>query len=116
MMSASLLFVSAAMCATASLIVPISPFLVWPGVTPQSIRMCCGPSSLGTVTRKKSPKPTRYIRMRSSPFFLAGGAISDSAVHQGEVDLEAVPVPGVGEAEGLAEAALAVRALVAEVP
>src|SRR5436853_5814610 len=67
MIRASLLPVSSAMAATASLIVPMSPFFVLPPVTPQSMRMCCGPSLLGTVIRKKSPKPTRYIRMRSLP-------------------------------------------------
>src|SRR2546427_462147 len=114
MMSASFLSVSSAICATASLIVPMSPFFVLPGVTPQSIRMCCGPSSAGTVTRKKSPKPTRYIRIRNSPFSFLCAAISDSSMHHREVHLEAVPVVGVGEAEVLAEAALAIRALLAE--
>src|SRR5437879_634776 len=114
MMSASFFPVSLAMCATASLMVPMSPFFVFPGVTPQSIRMCCGPSSLGTVTRKKSPKPTRYIRMRNSPFLFLCAAISGSSMHHREVHLEAVPVFGVGDAEVLAEAALVIRALLAE--
>src|SRR3954471_8173793 len=32
--------------------------------TPQSIRMWAGPSLPGTVSRKKSPKPMRYMRTR----------------------------------------------------
>src|SRR5262245_39642425 len=116
MMSASFFPVSLAMCATASLIVPMSPFFVAPGVTPQSIRMCCGPSSAGTVTRKKSPKPTRYIRTRNSLFLCLGVAISDPSMHHREVHLKAVPALGVGEAEVLAEVALVIRALAAEMP
>src|SRR5882724_8644088 len=105
------------MCATASLIVPMSPFFVLPGVTPQSMTMCCGPSSVGTVMRKKSPKPTRYIRIRSSPFFalLSFVAMSDASVQHREVDLEAAPVARVGEAEVLTEAPLALLALAAKV-
>ncbi len=41
--------------------------------TPQSIRMCLGPVPVGTVTRKKSPKPTRYIRTRRPAGFLPAG-------------------------------------------
>src|SRR5215472_320070 len=35
--------------------------------TPQSMRMCLAPFGVGTVNRKKSPKPTRNMRTRS-PF------------------------------------------------
>src|ERR1051325_9526024 len=137
MMRASLLPVSSAMSATASLIVPMSPFFVVPPVTPQSMRMCCGPAALGTVIRKKSPKPTRYMRMRSWPLpaplfmalagallfwlaFLLGllfffcAAMSRSSLHQREIHLEVLRI--VGNAELLAEAALAVGALRAEMP
>src|SRR5262249_46908997 len=41
---------------------------MFPACTPQSIRMCAGPVEVGTVTRKKSPKPIRYMRTRSIPF------------------------------------------------
>src|SRR5258706_3804743 len=46
--------------------------LMSPACTPQSIRMCWGPAPafVGTVRRKKSPKPIRYIRTRSPPFAL----------------------------------------------
>src|SRR5579872_1006097 len=41
---------------------PMLPMLAaW---TPQSIRICAGPLLPGTVSRKKSPNPTRYIRTR----------------------------------------------------
>src|SRR5258708_38235875 len=43
--------------------------------TPQSIRMCLGPASVGTVTKKKSPKPTRYIRTRRPAGFFPAGAL-----------------------------------------
>src|ERR1041385_663146 len=126
MIRASLFFVSAAMSATAALIVPMSPFFVLPGVQPQSIRMCCGSSSVGTVIRKKSPKPTRYIRMRSPPlpfflaaFFLAAVffAAMSLSVDQGEIHLEAFGVfRFAGDAEVLAEAALLIGALLVEMP
>src|SRR6185369_7356218 len=95
----------------------MSPFFVLPGVTPQSIRMCCGPSSVGTVMRKKSPKPTRYIRIRSSPFFdfFVFVAMSDASVQHIEVDLEAVPFALAVEAEVLTHAPLALLALGAKV-
>src|SRR5678815_1282135 len=64
MINASLPLVSTAMWRTAVLMLAISPLPVLPLVTPQSIRMCFGPVFDGTVTRKKSPKPTRYIRIR----------------------------------------------------
>src|SRR6476469_325991 len=57
--------VSFAMWRTAVLMVAMSPLPVFPRVTPQSMTICRGPSAEGTVTRKKSPKPTRYIRTRS---------------------------------------------------
>src|SRR6185436_19116322 len=95
----------------------MSPFFVLPGVTPQSIRMCCGPSPVGTVMRKKSPKPTRYMRIRNSSFFamLFFVAMSDASVQRREVDLEAVPVARAGDAEVLTEAALALLAFGGEV-
>src|SRR6185369_16549861 len=95
----------------------MSPFFVLPGVTPQSIRIWCGPSSVGTVMRKKSPKPTRYIRIRSSPFFalLFVVAISDASVQHIEVDLEAVSFALAIEAEVLTHAPLALLALGAKV-
>src|SRR6476660_6371286 len=37
--------------------------------TPQSIRICLSPLAVGTVRRKKSPKPTRNMRTRN-PFTL----------------------------------------------
>ena len=44
-----------------------------PRITPQSISMCQGlPSCLGSVTRKQSPNPCRYIRTTTPP----RGAIS----------------------------------------
>src|SRR6185436_9290290 len=98
----------------------MSPFFVLPGVTPQSIRMCCGPSAVGTVMRKKSPKPTRYMRIRSSAFsafaFLAGFfvAMSDASVQHREVDLEATPVALAGESEALTEVPLALLAFAAK--
>src|SRR5438270_8132674 len=117
MISASFLPVSAAMSATASLIVPMSPFFVLPGVTPQSIRMCCGPSAVGTVNRKKSPNPTRYMRMRSSPFFalLFFVAMSESSVNHGEIDCEAVAFILARHAEVFGELPLAIGAFAAQV-
>src|SRR6185369_16535333 len=95
----------------------MSPFFVLPGVTPQSIRMCCGPFSVGTVMRKKSPKPTRYIRIRSSPFFdlFVFVAMSDASVQHSKVDLEAVPFALAVEAQVLTHAPLALLALGAKV-
>src|SRR6478672_10976800 len=91
----------------------MSPFFVLPGVTPQSIRMCCGPSFVGTVMRKKSPKPTRYIRIRSSTFvaLLFFVAMSHASVQHREVDLKAISFASPREAEALAEAPLASFAL-----
>src|SRR5258707_8031769 len=63
MTTASLRFVTAAMSATMSFIVPMSPF-PW---TPQSTRMYRGPVAVGSDTRKQSPKPTRYIRTEIEP-------------------------------------------------
>src|SRR6185503_8138082 len=114
MIRASFPFVSSAMCVTASLRVPMSPFFVLPGVAPQSIRMCSGPSSVGTVTRKKSPNPTRYIRIRRSPCFFPPPLISRTSMHEREVHLERVRIPPAREAEALAKAALVGPALVAE--
>src|SRR5262249_1025923 len=45
---------------------------MFPAWTPQSIRMCWSPAFLvGTETKKKSPKPTRYMRTRNLPLPLA---------------------------------------------
>src|SRR5689334_2798940 len=60
---------------TQSSIVPMFP--AW---TPQSIRMYCGPASVGTVTKKKSPKPTRYMRTDNLSLLLPlalGGCFAD---------------------------------------
>src|SRR5215472_11719904 len=47
---------------------PMVPMLAaW---TPQSIRIWAGPVWVGTVSRKKSPNPMRYIRTRSMPLTL----------------------------------------------
>src|SRR5262249_34282862 len=109
---------------TAALMVAMSPLPVFPFVTPQSIRMCCGPSGDGTVTRKKSPKPTRYMRTRNSPpspapslplpldvvFVLAFSfavAILDPAVRNREVDREPIVPRPLDEAEPLVGRALA---------
>ena len=67
--------------------------------------MCCGPPVEGTVTKKKSPKPTRYIRIRRSfeslgveRGFLRGfdvrfaTSISPAAVSQREIDRETIGV------------------------
>src|ERR671938_2176990 len=63
MTSASLPPVSLIRCLTHSSIVPMLP--AW---TPQSMRMCCRPCFfVGTVRRKKSPKPIRYMRTRMEP-------------------------------------------------
>src|SRR5213078_4531912 len=45
--------------------------------TPQSIRMCWAPVFAGTVRRKKSPKPTRYMRTRRAPFALPPAALAE---------------------------------------
>src|SRR5262249_36436404 len=121
---------------TAALMLAISPLPVLPFVTPQSIRMCCEPSADGTVTRKKSPKPTRYMRIRSSPsgfakplalglafvfavgfvfrgiavfaFTFAGAfAISEPPVGEREIDHEAILAGALDEAEPLVGRALA---------
>src|SRR6185436_4480827 len=60
--NASLPFVVLCMSSTASTIEPMSPVPEVPLNTPQSIRMYWSPRDVGTVTKKKSPKPTRYIR------------------------------------------------------
>src|SRR5581483_10974547 len=90
--SASCPPVSAASCWTAAGMAPMSL-----ACTPQSISTCAWPPSLaGIDIRKKSPKPTRYMRMRTPAApsaALAGLAMSASLVQQGEVD---------GEAPGLA--------------
>src|SRR5262245_46098147 len=65
MTSASLPPVSLTISLTQSSMVPMLP--AW---TPQSIRMWAGPVLVGTVTRKKSPKPILYIRTRRPPFAL----------------------------------------------
>src|SRR6185295_5553442 len=64
---------------TASTIDPMSPVPDVPLNTPQSTRMCLSPAEVGTMIRKKSPKPTRYILTRRVPvpfdtfvFFVAG--------------------------------------------
>src|SRR6185503_12593836 len=130
MMSASWPSVVAAMWRTAVLRLAMSPLPVLPRVTPQSITMCCGPFADGTVTRKKSPNPTRYMRIRSSclpglPVFFALGffavlaatvlrglvgfavrlvalvAMSEPPVRHREVDLEAVFVGALDETEPL---------------
>src|SRR5215204_464703 len=62
MTSASLRSVSLIKSCTHASIVPMLP--AW---TPQSMRMCCGPAFVGTVRRKKSPKPIRYMRTRRTP-------------------------------------------------
>src|SRR4051812_43082884 len=111
MISASLDFVSSAMWRTAALMVAMSPLPVLPRVTPQSMRICCGPSFDGMVTRKKSPKPTRYIRIRSSAASMPAAAplvrsMSEAPVRDGEVDLKPVRIVALHEAEALVVAAL----------
>jgi hypothetical protein len=66
---------SSAIWATASLMLLRSM-----ACTPQSIRMCLAPFGVGNVNKKKSPKPTRNMRMRS-PFtsWLEGAAAGDAA-------------------------------------
>src|SRR6185436_10539427 len=61
--NASLPFVVLYMSFTAATIEPMSPLPEVPLKTPQSIKMYSFlPRPVGTVTKKKSPKPTRYIR------------------------------------------------------
>src|SRR5215510_2227554 len=55
-------FVVLYISSTASTIEPMSPVPDVPLNTPQSMRMCWSPFDVGTMTRKKSPNPTRYIR------------------------------------------------------
>src|SRR6266702_2148062 len=51
------------MFATMAGIILRSPLLC----TPQSMRTCALPPSVGNVSRKQSPKPTRYMRIRALP-------------------------------------------------
>src|ERR1700722_987147 len=92
MRSERLLLVTVAIWATASLIVPISP-----ACTPQSIRMCFkSPAGVFRLNRKKSPKPTRYMRMRIplGPTVPSAGVVDDPV--PGEPVLEA-PLVGLVE-------------------
>src|SRR3984885_11743569 len=75
MRSERLLLVTVAIWATASLMAPISP-----ACTPQSIRMCFkSPAGVFRLNRKKSPKPTRYMRMRIplGPTVPSAGVVDD---------------------------------------
>src|SRR3989442_1418691 len=62
--------------------------------TPQSTRMCVCPSPVGSETRKQSPKPTRYIRIRMEFFFRAPTSISP--VYRREVQRFHNRVPPIG--------------------
>src|SRR5689334_21635776 len=65
--------VTCAMCATAASMLWMSPVWLVPLNTPQSTTMCSGaPFSSSRLTRKKSPKPTRYIRTRTPASPAAG--------------------------------------------
>src|SRR5438270_96177 len=109
--TASFFPVSSAMLAMQSFIVPMLP-CEW---TPQSTRMCSYDTPFGMETRKQSPKPTRYMRMRILPFaaafFLA--AISVPPVRGGEVHrrVECVAIFEVGVGTARGEIALEVRLL-----
>src|ERR1700737_448464 len=111
MTTASFPPVSSAMLSMQSFIVPMLP-CEW---TPQSTRMCSYEAPLGTETRKQSPKPTRYMRMRilpfASAFFLA--AISVPPVRGGEIHrrVECVAIFDVGVGAARGEIALEVRLL-----
>src|SRR5262245_18826558 len=119
--------------------VAMSPLPLLPRVTPQSTRMCLGPSDEGRVTRKKSPKPTRYMRTRSDVGALLLGfdaglegvlvlparfgaafllllvlAMSVPSVGESEVDLEPARIAPFDEAETLEVASLASLTLFAE--
>src|SRR5882762_2442077 len=96
----------------------MSPLPVVPVVTPQSMSTCCGPSADGTVRRKKSPNPIRYMRTRSSPRCWPLGvrlrrAISQPSVDHREVDLEPVGIAALDEPNPLRIAALALFARLA---
>src|ERR1700733_1654783 len=64
-MSATLPPVVCTMSATADSMVPMSPVCLVPLKTPQSTMTWMGsPASPKNVNKKKSPKPTRYMRTR----------------------------------------------------
>src|SRR6266849_1593245 len=62
--------------------------------TPQSTSMCAYPSPVGRETRKQSPKPTRYIRIRMVFFFRA--PMSISPVYRRKVERFHHRVPPIG--------------------
>src|SRR5579863_6145431 len=101
------------MSATAALRVPISPLPVVPLVTPQSMSRCCGPVGDGTVRRKKSPNPTRYMRTRSGSSAPVVLAMSQPPVEHREVDLEAARVVAGKQSEPLR---ITLLALLAQLP
>src|SRR6266545_3815317 len=102
---------------TASSIEARSPVPVVPLNTPQSMRMYFSPAAVGTVTRKKSPKPTRYMRTLRplalagaffvDVFFFLPALISEASVQHVEVELEAFRVVSLVQSFAQAEVALA---------
>src|ERR1019366_3709756 len=89
--------VTAAIWATAVLMVRISQ-----ACTPQSIRMCFRPAGVFRVNKKKSPKPTRYMRTRipleptvSSAEVVDGPAPGEPAFEAPLVGLAGRPLRGL---------------------
>src|SRR3569832_2701285 len=84
---------SLAISVTASRMLPRSR--AW---TPQSIRIWLAPTLLGTLSRKKSPKPTRYMRTRKPLAAFTNARLCDGVASGAEIGfLCAVPLSRCGD-------------------